>query len=153
MLGVRPPPPWEEPEVRIHLPPAESPSLSWSCCRRSRTPAFRAAVRGWRVRGITRRSSKRQYSRPPDFPRRAISSQEPGFQLTHPAVTLQGEDLGDLGDAALHPCDAAFGQDTRESRAHRSDGRADGVVATNDQPYLTQCRHFRERELRVGGRY
>src|ERR1700738_3408702 len=24
MLGVRPPPPWEEPEVRIHLPPAES---------------------------------------------------------------------------------------------------------------------------------
>src|ERR1700738_474759 len=24
MLGVRPPPPWEDPEVRIHLPPAES---------------------------------------------------------------------------------------------------------------------------------
>jgi hypothetical protein len=37
----------------------------------------------------------------PDFPRGVISSQEPGFQLTHPAVTLQGEDLGDLGDAAL----------------------------------------------------
>src|SRR6266404_6763138 len=36
-----------EPKVRIHLPPAESPSLSPSCCRGSRTPAFRAAVRGW----------------------------------------------------------------------------------------------------------
>ncbi len=34
-------------EVRIHLPPAESPSLSPSCFRGSRTPAFRAAVRGW----------------------------------------------------------------------------------------------------------
>ena len=34
-------------KVRIHLPPAESPSLSRSCRRGSRTPAFRAAVRGW----------------------------------------------------------------------------------------------------------
>jgi hypothetical protein len=25
MLGVRPPPPWEEPEVRIRLPPAGNP--------------------------------------------------------------------------------------------------------------------------------
>jgi hypothetical protein len=33
--------------VRIHLPPAVSPSLSPSCCRGSRTPAFRAAARGW----------------------------------------------------------------------------------------------------------
>ena len=35
------------PMVRIRYPPAESPSLSPSCCRGSRTPAFRAAVRGW----------------------------------------------------------------------------------------------------------
>ena len=32
--------------VRIHFPPAESLSLSRSCFRGSRTPAFRAAVRG-----------------------------------------------------------------------------------------------------------
>ena len=36
-----------EPKVRIHLPPAESPSLSRIRFRRSRTPAFRAGVRGW----------------------------------------------------------------------------------------------------------
>src|ERR1700722_20263254 len=36
-----------EPEVRIHLPPADSPSLSRSHFRASRTPAFRAGVRGW----------------------------------------------------------------------------------------------------------
>src|SRR6478609_3850786 len=36
-----------EPEVRIHLPPADSPSLSRIPLRRSRTPAFRAGVRGW----------------------------------------------------------------------------------------------------------
>ena len=35
------------PMVRIRFPPAESPSLSRSCFRGSRTPAFRAAVRGW----------------------------------------------------------------------------------------------------------
>jgi len=34
--------------VRIHFPPAESPSLSPSCFRGSRSPAFRAAVRGMR---------------------------------------------------------------------------------------------------------
>jgi hypothetical protein len=62
-------PPPGGPGVRIPYPPAESPSLSWSCCRRSRTPAFRAAVRGWRVRGITRRSSKRTvFSSSPTFP-------------------------------------------------------------------------------------
>src|ERR1700747_3459382 len=33
--------------VRIHFPPAESPSLSPSCFRGSRTPAFCAAARGW----------------------------------------------------------------------------------------------------------
>jgi hypothetical protein len=43
--GCRAPP--AEPMVRIPSPPAESPSLSRSCFRRSRTPAFRAAVRGW----------------------------------------------------------------------------------------------------------
>ena len=32
--------------VRIRFPPAESQSLSQSCFRGSRTPAFRAAVRG-----------------------------------------------------------------------------------------------------------
>src|SRR5206468_12960973 len=36
-----------EPMVRIHLPPAESLSLSRSCFQGTRTPAFRAAVRGW----------------------------------------------------------------------------------------------------------
>jgi len=35
------------PTVRIHLPPADSPSLSRSRFWRSRTPAFRAGVRGW----------------------------------------------------------------------------------------------------------
>jgi hypothetical protein len=35
------------PKVRIHLPPADSPSLSRSHFRASRTPAFRAGVRGW----------------------------------------------------------------------------------------------------------
>jgi hypothetical protein len=33
--------------VRIRFPPAESLSLSRSCFQGSRTPAFRAAVRGW----------------------------------------------------------------------------------------------------------
>src|ERR1700730_5517742 len=33
-----------EPEVRIHLPPADSPSLSRIPLRRSRTPAFRAVL-------------------------------------------------------------------------------------------------------------
>jgi hypothetical protein len=36
-----------EPKVRIHLPPAESLSLGRIHFRRSRTPAFRAGVRGW----------------------------------------------------------------------------------------------------------
>jgi hypothetical protein len=35
------------PRVRILLPPAESLSLSRIRFRRSRTPAFRAGVRGW----------------------------------------------------------------------------------------------------------
>ena len=54
--------------VRIHFPPAESPSLSRSCCRGSRTPVFRAAVRGGLVTGSaeTRRvfqdsANRRQY--------------------------------------------------------------------------------------------
>ena len=35
-------------ELEVRIPaPAESPSLSRSCFRASRTPAFRAAVRGW----------------------------------------------------------------------------------------------------------
>jgi hypothetical protein len=34
-----------EPEVRIHLPPADSPSLAGSSGPRSRSPAFRAGVR------------------------------------------------------------------------------------------------------------
>jgi hypothetical protein len=33
--------------VRIRFPPAESPSLFRNRFRRSRTPAFRAGVRGW----------------------------------------------------------------------------------------------------------
>jgi len=35
-----------EPKVRIHLPPAESPSLARTFFRRSKTTAFRAGVRG-----------------------------------------------------------------------------------------------------------
>ena len=35
------------PRVRIHLPPADSPSLARIRFRASRTPAFRAGVRGW----------------------------------------------------------------------------------------------------------
>src|ERR1700730_18892153 len=35
------------PRVRIHLPPAESQSLGRIRVRESRTPAFRAGVRGW----------------------------------------------------------------------------------------------------------
>src|SRR5437762_3068962 len=34
-----------EPEVRIHLPPADSPALSANSVPRLRTPAFRASVR------------------------------------------------------------------------------------------------------------
>jgi hypothetical protein len=33
--------------VRIHLPPADSPSLARIRYQASRTPAFRATVRGW----------------------------------------------------------------------------------------------------------
>jgi hypothetical protein len=36
-----------EPEVRIHLPPADSPSRARIRYQESRTPAFRAGVRGW----------------------------------------------------------------------------------------------------------
>src|SRR6476661_8945974 len=43
-----------EPEVRIHLPPADSRSLSRIPLRRSRTPAFRAGVRGWLDGGVGR---------------------------------------------------------------------------------------------------
>src|SRR6202011_5936608 len=35
------------PRVRTLPPPADSLSLSRKCLRRSRTPAFRAGVRGW----------------------------------------------------------------------------------------------------------
>jgi hypothetical protein len=35
------------PMVRIHLPPADSPSLARIRYQASRTPAFRAGVRGW----------------------------------------------------------------------------------------------------------
>ena len=54
--------------VRIHFPPAESPSLSRSCFRGSRTPAFRAAVRGGLATGsaetrrvVQDRANRRQY--------------------------------------------------------------------------------------------
>src|ERR1700720_2092029 len=43
-----------EPEVRIHLPPAESPSLSRSHFRASRTRAFPAGVRGSLDDGVSR---------------------------------------------------------------------------------------------------
>src|SRR5271166_1696491 len=46
-LGGRPSSLKVGPEVRIPLPPAESPSLSRTHFRRSTTPAFRAGVRGW----------------------------------------------------------------------------------------------------------
>jgi hypothetical protein len=43
-----------EPEVRIHLPPADSPSLSRSHFRASRTRAFPAGVRGSLDDGVSR---------------------------------------------------------------------------------------------------
>src|SRR5262249_24464862 len=36
-----------QPEVRIHLPPAESQSLARTHFRKSTSPAFRAGVCGW----------------------------------------------------------------------------------------------------------
>src|ERR1700738_811073 len=47
------------PKVRIHLPPAESLSLSPSCFRGSRTAAFRAAVRGWLGNRVGRDAQER----------------------------------------------------------------------------------------------
>jgi hypothetical protein len=59
---------YAEPKVRIRLPPAASPSLSPSCFRGSRTPAFRAAVRGGLATGsaetrrvVQDRANRRQY--------------------------------------------------------------------------------------------
>src|ERR1700731_1442393 len=56
-----------EPKVRIHLPPADSPSLSRSHFRASRTRAFPAGVRGSLDDGVSRdtegfplRASRRQ---------------------------------------------------------------------------------------------
>src|ERR1700738_2829508 len=56
------------PKVRIHLPPAESLSLGRIHFRRSRTPAFRAGVRGWLgdwvgrdAQGFPFRANRRQY--------------------------------------------------------------------------------------------
>ena len=43
----KPAPSRQGPMVRIHLPPADSPSLARIRFRASRTPAFRAGVRGW----------------------------------------------------------------------------------------------------------
>jgi len=53
----------EGPMVRIHLPPADSPSLARIRFRRSRTPAFRAGVRGWLGDRVSRDA--------PGFPLRA----------------------------------------------------------------------------------
>ena len=56
------------PRVRIHLPPAESQSLGRIRVRESRTPAFRAGVRGWLgdavgrdAQGFPIRANLRQY--------------------------------------------------------------------------------------------
>src|ERR1700680_477195 len=56
------------PRVRIHLPPAESQSLGRIRVRGSRTPAFRAGVRGWvgdavgrDAQGFPIRANLRQY--------------------------------------------------------------------------------------------
>jgi hypothetical protein len=58
----------EGPRVRIHLPPAESQSLGRIRVRGSRTPAFRAGVRGWfgdavgrDAQGFPIRANLRQY--------------------------------------------------------------------------------------------
>jgi hypothetical protein len=45
------------PRVRIHLAPAESPSLARNRLPRSRIPAFPAGVRGW-ARGMVGRDSR-----------------------------------------------------------------------------------------------
>jgi len=44
---VEPLAPGAELELRIHFPPADSPSLAGNRFHRQRTPAFRAGVRGW----------------------------------------------------------------------------------------------------------
>jgi len=54
-----------EPKVRIHLPPAESPSLARVRFRESRTPAFRAGVRGWRGDRVDRDAHGVSISRQP----------------------------------------------------------------------------------------
>src|ERR1700732_1969922 len=57
-----------KPEVRIHLPPADSQSLSRSRFRRSRTPLFRAGLGSWLGDRVSRdapgfplRANRRQY--------------------------------------------------------------------------------------------
>src|SRR6202045_442199 len=89
-----------EPEVRIHLPPADSPSLSRSHFRASRTRAFPAGVRGSLDEGVSRdaagfplRANRRQClcraifqyrseARSAAMPRRSERNQEfPGFSV------------------------------------------------------------------------
>src|SRR3984893_1703686 len=72
------------------------------------------------------------------------STQKAVFQLAHPVVTLQGENLGDRGNAALDAGDAAFDKNTSKGRSHSGNGRADRVVGANDQPDLSQSRHIGE---------
>jgi hypothetical protein len=52
-------------QVRIHLPPAESPSLSRIHFRRPRTPAFRPGVRGWLGERVGRDAQGVSISRQP----------------------------------------------------------------------------------------
>ena len=69
-----------EPEVRIHLPPADSQSLSRSRFSRSRTPLFRAGLGSWLGDRVSRdapgsplRANRRQYLCRPIFQYRSAA--------------------------------------------------------------------------------
>jgi hypothetical protein len=79
------------PRVRIHFPPAESQSLARIRFRKSRTPAFRAGVRGWLGDPVGR-----------DAPGVSISRQPAAISLSgHIPVPQCADGVGD--NAALIP--------------------------------------------------
>src|SRR5438477_3178695 len=80
-----------EPMVRILLPPAESQSLSRIRFRGSRTPAFRAGVRGWLGDRVSRDA--------PGFPLRANRRQ----YLCRAIFQYRGAADGVWENAALNP--------------------------------------------------
>src|SRR3954468_22442470 len=74
------------------------------------------------------------------------------FQLPHPGVALQGEDLRHRGDGALNPGNASLGQEAAEHVPRRCGGSAARVIAADDETDLAERGDVGERELRVTGR-